>query len=142
MPNYRLLLDKILSEASKGSYSSSVAIIKCRDKYLLGLSNAKDDRKMRWCFPGGHIQRGETPNRAAVREAKEETGVKCVASGDIIDLDSKPNVAFILCKATTISQPLKKNHEFIALGWFRESEMKQLKLHDNVKTLIKLSKEQ
>lgn len=141
MPDYRLILDQILSEASVGSYKSAVAIVKCRDKYLLGLSSAHDDRRMKWCFPGGHIQRGENPKRAATREAKEEMGVNCVATGDIIDLDSKPNVAFILCKASTISQPLKKNHEFVAVGWFRESEMRQLKLYSNVKTLIKLAKE-
>ncbi len=141
MPDYRLLLDAILAEASQGSYSAAVAIVKCRDKYLLGLSNAKDDRKMKWCFPGGHIQRGETPKRAAVREAKEETGVRCEATEKVIDFDSKPNVAFVLCKANTISQPLRKNHEFIALGWFRESEMKNLKLYHNVRTIIKLAKD-
>ncbi len=27
-----------------------------------------------WCFPGGHVDPGETPDIACVRETKEETG--------------------------------------------------------------------
>lgn len=28
-----------------------------------------------WIFPGGHVKRGEMPDSAAIREAKEETGL-------------------------------------------------------------------
>ena len=28
-----------------------------------------------WCFPGGHIERGETPRRAVSRELAEELGI-------------------------------------------------------------------
>tara|TARA_R100000008_G_scaffold83295_1_gene68543 strand:- start:353 stop:754 length:402 start_codon:yes stop_codon:yes gene_type:complete len=27
----------------------------------------------KWCYPGGQLERGETPEQAAVRETKEET---------------------------------------------------------------------
>src|SRR5262249_36322159 len=29
-----------------------------------------------WCFPSGHVEAGETPQAAAVREAREEVGVE------------------------------------------------------------------
>ena len=28
-----------------------------------------------WCFPGGHVESGETPRRAVVRELYEELGI-------------------------------------------------------------------
>ncbi len=28
-----------------------------------------------WCFPGGHVERGETPRRAVQRELAEELGI-------------------------------------------------------------------
>ncbi len=32
--------------------------------------------KLEWCLPKGHIERGETPEQAAVREVAEETGIE------------------------------------------------------------------
>lgn len=39
-----------------------------------------------WGFPKGHIEKGETPEQAAVREVEEEVGVKAVVkekAGDV-----------------------------------------------------------
>lgn len=43
------------------------------DEILLALWNEDADRK-RWTLPGGGVDLRETPEEAAVREAKEETG--------------------------------------------------------------------
>ena len=43
-----------------------------------------------WMQPGGHIDEGETPIEAAIREVYEETGVMCKTIGgrlDAIDID-------------------------------------------------------
>ncbi len=32
--------------------------------------------RLEWCLPKGHIERGETPEQAAVREVAEETGIE------------------------------------------------------------------
>lgn len=39
---------------------------------LMGLR--RDDKK--WCFPGGHLDEGESPTEAARRELLEETGLR------------------------------------------------------------------
>ncbi|MDR1426821.1 MAG: NUDIX hydrolase [Bifidobacteriaceae bacterium] len=31
--------------------------------------------RLEWCLPKGHVEQGETPARAAVREIREETGI-------------------------------------------------------------------
>jgi len=40
---------------------------------LIGRRNLKD--QMIWCLPKGHIEKGETFKRAALREVREETGI-------------------------------------------------------------------
>lgn len=37
------------------------------------------DRFGRWTFPKGHLESGETAKQAAVREVREETGVRAAA---------------------------------------------------------------
>lgn len=118
-------------------YTAAVGIVKCRDKWLLGLSKASDDRCLMWCFPGGGIKPGETPERAAVREVREESGVKCKAKTGVIKDNRKKHVAFVLCTADSTSQnKIKPNSEFAALAFFTVKEMKGLKLYNNVLDLI------
>lgn len=39
-----------------------------------------------WMLPGGHIEPGESPAEAALREVLEETGVRARIAGDPLDL--------------------------------------------------------
>ncbi len=44
-----------------------------------------------WLQPGGHVDEGESPSDAAVREAREETGLACTAtSEDLVHVDVHP----------------------------------------------------
>ena len=40
-----------------------------------------------WMQPGGHLDKGETPFKAAVRETKEETGVQASFVDEIFHVD-------------------------------------------------------
>lgn len=130
------VLDRILNEEFSEDFSAAVGIVQDRDRWLLGLSTARDDRHNRWCFPGGHIKRGESPQRAAVREVKEETGIRCRAVGDPLVDQKKKGVAFFHCKVSSSNQNPDPNHEFSAVGFFTIQEMKSLKLYTNVRHLI------
>jgi 8-oxo-dGTP pyrophosphatase MutT (NUDIX family) len=122
-------------------FTAAVGIVRCRDKWLLGLSKAEDDRSGKWCFPGGGIKPGETPEKAAAREAREETGVKCKAVSGPIKDKRKGFVAFVPCRTnSTDLKTLKPNHEFASLGFFTVKEMKSLKLYPNVLDLIERAK--
>lgn len=138
-----ILIDYLLTEGIINEdddkcikYKSAVAIVQYHDRWLLGLSSAHDDRNHKWCFPGGHIEKNETPKQAAVRETREETGIRCRAVDEPFNTARKKDVAFVHCKTDSIRQKLIKNNEFIAIGWFKISDMRGLKLHDNVKYLI------
>ena len=45
---------------------------------LIGRSDLKDQTRERllWSLPKGHIEEGETPEQAAIREVQEETGIE------------------------------------------------------------------
>lgn len=129
-------LDNVLAEAFDSELFAAVSVVQSRDKFLLGLAkNTNDDRDGRWVFPGGHIKSKETPEKAAERECREETGVRCKAVGKAFTLPNKRGIAFVHCKATP-GQGLDNNHEFSALGFFTRKEMKSLKLYGNVLKLI------
>ena len=53
-----------------------IGVLRQGERYLLveraaGLSNAGS-----WCFPGGHVEPGETSREAVVRELREELGIE------------------------------------------------------------------
>ena len=52
--------------------------IKYKDKYLMLYRNKKinDPNEGKWMGVGGHIEEGETPDQALIREVFEETGLK------------------------------------------------------------------
>ena len=125
---------------SNDDFESSVAIVRHRGSWLLGLSTSSDDRGKKWVFPGGGIKRGESPQQAAVRECMEETGIRCTAIGQVLTSKDKPKVAFIPCRASPSPGKFEPNSEFIALGFFKTEDFKGLVLYKNVKELINRSR--
>ena len=43
--------------------------------------------KIEWCLPKGHVEAGETPEMAAVREIEEETGIRGKILGSLGTID-------------------------------------------------------
>ena len=88
----------------------------------------------KWAMPGGSLEVGETPAEGAVREALEETGVRCrpVALVGIFDWrlwgSASPQHLYIIVFVCTPLDGVRAGtashaHEALETGWFAEDEM-------------------
>jgi 8-oxo-dGTP diphosphatase len=60
-------------------YGASIAVFK--DGAVLLVERARAPWRGLWSLPGGGIEAGELPGEAALRELKEETGIKAEIAG-------------------------------------------------------------
>ncbi len=56
-------------------HDTASIVIERNGKFLL-IKRANKPQKGAWAVPGGHVDKGETPKQAALREALEEIGCK------------------------------------------------------------------
>jgi len=101
----------------------------------------------KWLPPGGHIEPGEIPDDAAVREVYEETGVRAELVGErglAIDdprqliipqgvqveqiSEDHEHVDFVYFGRPIGDTTLRGNRESKRLGWFSRSELAKLPL--------------
>ena len=64
-----------------------IVISEADDRILIGHAPNVANKPNSWDFPKGHIQEGEEPITAAVRELYEETGL-VIAPGDLTELNT------------------------------------------------------
>lgn len=72
-----------------------------------------------WCFPGGHVERGETPRQAVVREMAEELGLVVSPTerlGSIRILDTSH--ILVVWRVEHLSGDIRPNpHEVADVRW-------------------------
>lgn len=110
-----------------------------------------------WLQPGGHVEKGETPDEAAIREAREETGfrVELLSSAieiseSSIDLPQPFNVNLHRIKEghwhcdfqymAELTGERKEDYEYNDedIGWFSKAELEDLEMPENArKTALK-----
>ncbi|MFH0817145.1 MAG: NUDIX hydrolase [Candidatus Micrarchaeota archaeon] len=98
-----------------------------------------------WEFPGGGIEFGESPNAAAIRETKEETGLIAkdaklltITSASFPSKGKKKHAVYAVYFGKGILGKPKISGEHAGMGWFTISEAKKLNLGLNVKPVFDL----
>ena len=61
-------------------YSAGGLVFDERDRVAIIARHSRSGH-LEWCLPKGHIEQGETPQQAAIREISEETGIL----GEVVD---------------------------------------------------------
>lgn len=88
-------------------FVSTVFLVKDRKALL-----AKHKKIGRWLPPGGHIEVGETPEEAAIREVREETGFR-------IRLGTKKVHGVLILRPHHVEiHPISPGHEHISFTYF------------------------
>jgi 8-oxo-dGTP pyrophosphatase MutT (NUDIX family) len=109
----------------------------------------------RWLPPGGHIEPGELPDEAALREVLEETGIVASLAGEQLNAVALPGQPRQLCRPAGMQlADIRPGHQHIDLiyfaiaesgdplpgsGWFASDDWKSLDLTAEVETWCRLA---
>ena len=93
---------------------ASVAIMD-GDRILM-VQEEKPSLHGRWNLPGGHVDHGESPNDAAVREAQEEVGLDLTMAG-IVGVYANPKSIRFVYRAETNGKTPVAGDEILAVRW-------------------------
>ena len=106
-----------------------------RDTVLL-TKRTVEPFKNHWCFPGGHIDSGETAEEAVVREASEETGLAMQSPAflgycDEIFPEFNFHAIVLMFYGTAQGELRPEPGEVSEIAWFKLSEARNLNLAFN-----------
>lgn len=104
------------------------AVIERSDRRLLiGQRRRGDTSPLKWEFPGGKVEKGETPEAALARELQEELGAtlqKCVPIGRVVHKYAEtPEQLEILFFAAAIADGDLKPRSFEQIAWALPKEL-------------------
>ena len=141
MPKVKYQLHKILLEGLNEKFAG--VLLQAGDTFLLckrkpgagSLANY-------WTVPSGHIEAGELPKNAAIREFYEETKIKIMSVKELERFPSSYNrkgpFTLFHAKMSTKTTP-RLNHEHTAHGWFTKRNLPKPIPKEIVKYIEKLS---
>jgi 8-oxo-dGTP diphosphatase len=118
-----------------------VAAVIARDGRILACQRSRKGRfGLKWEFPGGKVQAGETSEAALVRELNEELGVSAKIGGEVLRIQHKyaqmrEAVQLIFFEAR-IETGEVQNRVFEKIEWVEAEKMKEMDFLEADRELI------
>lgn len=104
----------------------------------------EDPNRGKWIGVGGHIEPGETPEECALREVREETGLRLLdlRSRGVVRFrsDASPDEDMYLFTATAFSGQLRECDEG-ELKWIEKEKMLELPMWEGDRVFLQLLNE-
>lgn len=115
---------------------ASWAIIEKEGTILFVERSGNTSRPHQWCFPGGGIKPGESPEEACLREVREETGLRVAVEEYVLE---KEGSHYFRCRLTDEEQQVMlKENECCDFRWVVPLELCNLGSIMDLKTVAPL----
>ncbi|MFH1417064.1 MAG: NUDIX domain-containing protein [Planctomycetota bacterium] len=104
-----------------------LGIMRRGDRMLVIQRARRVKAPLTWCFPGGHIEDGESQPEALVREMREELGIR-VEPGEFLMTQTKHGGRLVLhCWSATIidGEPVANPQEVADVVWLTSDEIRR-----------------
>ncbi|WP_329143510.1 NUDIX hydrolase [Streptomyces sp. NBC_01456] len=102
------------------------AAVIVRDSRVLLVRRAVEEGELRWQFPAGKLEAGESPEQAAVRETQEETGltVEVVKTlGDRVHPKTGRLMHYVACAPISGEAYVADAEELAEVAWVAHGEI-------------------
>jgi 8-oxo-dGTP diphosphatase len=106
----------------------SMAIVTDADRVLM-IRRRVAEGELSWAFPGGGVEPGESVEEAAVREAKEETGLTVEAVqmlGQRVHPQTHRPVAYVACRLLGGTASVEDADELAEVEWVGLTDIPRL----------------
>ncbi|MCS7098334.1 MAG: NUDIX hydrolase [Candidatus Methanomethyliaceae archaeon] len=114
---------------------------------VLLIKRGNDPNKGLWSIPGGMVRLGESPEEAAIREFKEETGLDAIIEDllgvfNVVIRDDKGKIKYhyvvIDYLGKVIGGMLKPGSDVLDAKWFEINELSKIQTSATLKKAIEL----